>query len=177
MWSEVLRRRMMWRGCIDERLCWWCVRSWLDIRMVHRSMRNGFRVADKVYIKRGCFVLEDFLFFPLYSFSWIAKQARLCNSSKSCLVLILSIRISKAPCPNYDITLLLLISPTPDHACYTRMSPLQRTWYWMYCQHCLTPCFNLAWYYCEITDSYISICYLCSCDLMELYVPTPFEPL
>jgi len=30
--------------------------------MVHRSMRNDLRVADKVYIKRGCLVLEDFHF-------------------------------------------------------------------------------------------------------------------
>jgi len=37
--------------------------------MVHRSMRNDLRVADEVYIKRGCYVLEDFLFFSLYSFS------------------------------------------------------------------------------------------------------------
>jgi len=40
-------------------------------------MRNDLRVADEVYIKRGCLVLEDFLFFSLYSFSCIAKQARL----------------------------------------------------------------------------------------------------
>jgi len=42
--------------------------------MIHRSMRNELRVADVVYIKRGCLVLEDFLFFSLYSFSCIAKQ-------------------------------------------------------------------------------------------------------
>jgi len=45
--------------------------------MVHRSMRDDSRVADEVYIKRGCLVLEDFLFFSLYSFSCIAKQVRL----------------------------------------------------------------------------------------------------
>jgi len=44
----------MWHGYIDYELCWWCVRSWGDIRMVHRSMRNDLRVADEVYIKRGC---------------------------------------------------------------------------------------------------------------------------
>jgi len=37
-------------------------------------MRNGSRVADGLYIKRVLFVLEDFLFFSLYSFSCIAKQ-------------------------------------------------------------------------------------------------------
>jgi hypothetical protein len=31
--------------------------------MVHRSMRNGSRVADELYIKRGLWALEDFLFF------------------------------------------------------------------------------------------------------------------
>jgi len=45
--------------------------------MVQRSMRNGSRAIDEVFIKRGCLVLEDFLFFSLYSFSWIAKQERL----------------------------------------------------------------------------------------------------
>jgi len=52
----------------------WCVRSWDEIRTVHRSMRNGSRVADGLYIKRVLLVLEDFLFFSLYSFSCIAKQ-------------------------------------------------------------------------------------------------------
>ena len=45
--------------------------------MVHWSIRDDSRVADEVYIKRGCLVLEDFLFFSLYSFSCIAKQVRL----------------------------------------------------------------------------------------------------
>jgi len=45
--------------------------------MVHRSMRNDSRVADEVYIKRDCLVLEEFLFFSLYSFSFIAKQVPL----------------------------------------------------------------------------------------------------
>ena len=45
--------------------------------MVHQSMSNDSRVADDMYIKRGCLVLEDFLFFSLYPFSCIAKQARL----------------------------------------------------------------------------------------------------
>jgi len=45
--------------------------------MVHRSMGDDSRVADEVYIKRGCLVLEDFLLFSLYSFSCIPKQVRL----------------------------------------------------------------------------------------------------
>jgi len=45
--------------------------------MEHQSMRNDSRVADEVYIKQGCLVLEDFLFFSLYLFSCIAKQVQL----------------------------------------------------------------------------------------------------
>jgi len=45
--------------------------------MVHRSMKNDLTLADEVSIKRGCLVLEDFLFFSLYSFSCIAKQVQL----------------------------------------------------------------------------------------------------
>jgi hypothetical protein len=73
-WTEVLRRRMMWRGCINKTMRWWCVRSWDEIWMVHRSMGNGSRVADGLYIKRVLLALEDFLFFSLYTFSCIAKQ-------------------------------------------------------------------------------------------------------
>ena len=43
--------------------------------MVHRSMRDGSRVADELYIKRVLIVLEDFLFFSLYSFSCIASNS------------------------------------------------------------------------------------------------------
>jgi len=45
-WSEVLRRRAMWRGCIHKELCWWYVRSWNEIRIIHKSMGNGAEVAD-----------------------------------------------------------------------------------------------------------------------------------
>jgi len=80
--------------------------------MVHRSMRNGSRVADEVYIKRVLMVLEDFLFFSLYSFSCIAKQVTTLNQLRllSCLVLF---------CLVFDITLLSPISPTPDPARYS----------------------------------------------------------
>jgi len=43
--------------------------------MVHRSMGNGSRVADELYIKRVLMALEDFLFFSLYSFSCIANNS------------------------------------------------------------------------------------------------------
>jgi len=73
-WPEVLQCRVMWCGCIDKELSWWCVRLWDKIRMVHRSMRNSSWMGDELYIKRVLLVLEDFLFFSLYSFSCIAKQ-------------------------------------------------------------------------------------------------------
>jgi len=43
--------------------------------MVHRSMRNGSRVADGLYIKRVVLALEDFLFFSVYSFSCLASNS------------------------------------------------------------------------------------------------------
>jgi len=57
--------------------------------MVHRSMENGSRVADEVYIKRVLLVLEDFLFFSLYSFSCIASNS---TTLKDTLILVPSIR-------------------------------------------------------------------------------------
>jgi hypothetical protein len=42
--------------------------------MVHWNMENGSRVGDKLYIKRCYLLLENFLFFSLYSMSGIAKQ-------------------------------------------------------------------------------------------------------
>jgi len=78
-WAEVLRRWMIWRGCIDKELSWWCVRWWDEIQMVHWSMRNDSRVADELYIKRVLLALEDFLFFSLYSVSCFAKQVTTLN--------------------------------------------------------------------------------------------------
>ena len=45
--------------------------------MVNGSMKDDSRVADEVFIKRRCLVLEDFFFFSLGSVSRIAKKARL----------------------------------------------------------------------------------------------------
>jgi len=78
---------MMWHDCTEKELYWWSVRSWDEIRMVHRSMRNGSRVADELYIKRGLLALEGFLFISLYSFSCIAKQV---TTLKTALTLVLS---------------------------------------------------------------------------------------
>ena len=43
--------------------------------MVHQSMRDDLAVADELYIQRVSLVLEDFLSFSLYSFSWISKAS------------------------------------------------------------------------------------------------------
>jgi len=80
-------------------------------------------------------------------------------------------------CSDYDITLLLPISPTSNPDCYAGTSPSKHNWYWMYCQHCLTRCFDLVWYYCKVTKSYILICYQCSHELANSDVPAPFERL
>ena len=90
--------------------------------MVHRSMRDGSRVADELYIKRVLIVLEDFLFFSLYSFSCIAKQVTTLKQLRllSCLDLL---ETNLEPLVLfYDITFVLPISPTPDPARYTRTS-------------------------------------------------------
>jgi len=39
-WFDVWRSRMMWSGCVDYELRRWCVISWGDIWMVHRSMNS-----------------------------------------------------------------------------------------------------------------------------------------
>ena len=39
-----------------------CVRSWDKIQMVHRSMEDGSRMVDELYIKRECFGVGGFPF-------------------------------------------------------------------------------------------------------------------
>jgi len=50
-------------------------------------------VADELYIKRVLMVLEDFLFFSLYSFSCIASSS---TTLKDIVILVLSIRTSSS---------------------------------------------------------------------------------
>ena len=92
--------------------------------MVHWSMGNDSRVADEVYIKRGCLVLEDFLFFSLYSFSCIAKQVRLWSSLDACPVLIPSIRTSKRL-----VLITILHYCYQYHLCPTPPVTLERVFY------------------------------------------------
>ena len=91
--------------------------------MVHRSMRDGSRVTDELYIKRVLMVLEDFLFFSLYSFACIAKQATTLKQLRllSCLD-FLETNLERLALFS-DITFVLPISPTPDPARCTRTSP------------------------------------------------------
>jgi len=95
-WSEVLRHWVIWHGCVVKELCWWCVRSQLDIRMVHQVMRNGSMVVDRLYIKRGCCMLGDFLLLSHYSFSCIAKQVTTLKQVWFCIVLTHSIQTLSA---------------------------------------------------------------------------------
>jgi hypothetical protein len=52
----------------------WCVILWDESWMVHRTMSNGSRVPDEVYIKGVLLGRDGFLFFAHYSLSCIAKQ-------------------------------------------------------------------------------------------------------
>jgi len=105
----------------------WCVRSWDEIRTVHRSMRNGSRVADGLYIKRVLLVLEDFLFFSLYSFSCIAKQVTTLKQFRLLSCLDFPRNKPQASCPVFSITFVLPISPTPDPARYTAQEQVMST--------------------------------------------------
>ena len=77
--------------------------------MVHWSMENGSRVADELYIKRVSMVLEDFLFFSLYSFSCIASNKYdFERYSDSCSL-----------DTHFEFSSATSISPAPDPARYT----------------------------------------------------------
>jgi hypothetical protein len=39
--AQVLPRQKRWSGCIDNKLWWWCVRSWDGMQMVHWGIRNA----------------------------------------------------------------------------------------------------------------------------------------
>jgi hypothetical protein len=87
--------------------------------MVHRSMRNGSKVADGLYIKRVLLAVDDFLFFSLYSFSCIAKQVTTLKQLRllSCLDFL---ETNLEPLVLFsDLTLVLPISPTLDPARYS----------------------------------------------------------
>jgi len=65
---------MMWRGFTNKKLCWWCIRSCDEIRIIYQCMRNDSRVEDELYIKRVLMAVEDSVIFSLYSVSCMAKK-------------------------------------------------------------------------------------------------------
>jgi hypothetical protein len=80
-------------------------------QLVHRSMKDDSGVANRLYIKRGCLLLEDWLFFSLYWFSWIAH-----NSTTSEIKDILSLSLSLDT--HFEISLATSTSCAPDPARY-----------------------------------------------------------
>ena len=114
--------------------------------MIHRSMRNGSRVADELYIKRVLMVLEDFLFFSLYSFSCIASNS---TTLKDLLILVSRYALRVQSCnihiacarsrplhrqcmPYYDVVNLVTA---------TGMNMIRRNALWLCKDHC---CENTA---------------------------------
>jgi hypothetical protein len=114
----------MWIGCIDNELCWWCVRSRDEIWMVHQSMRNSSWVVDKLYIQRVLVAWDGFHYLCSLLILLYSKASYDCEISfDSCLALGFSIRISSGSCQFFGMTLLLPISPMFDIPRHSRMSP------------------------------------------------------
>ena len=86
--------------------------------MVYRSMRNGSRVVDELYIQRVLLALEDFLFFSLYSFSCKAKQVMTLKQFRLlCCLDFLETNVE--PLVLFSvITLVSPVSQTPNPAHY-----------------------------------------------------------
>ena len=118
--------------------------------MVHRSMRDDLKVADKLYIKGGCSGVEGFPFLLSLLVHFDRNVNRRCwNSFDSCLGLILWEVLR--PHLFSDITLLLAILPISDLVYHIWTSPTCRTWYFMclhpspVCKYCLEPCSVFCW--------------------------------
>jgi len=47
------------------------VMSWRPIWIIYQNITNNMRVADKLCLKRGCWVLGNFCCFSIYPFSYI----------------------------------------------------------------------------------------------------------
>jgi hypothetical protein len=117
-------------------------------------------------------VLEDFLFFSFYSFSWIAmhdttlKQFWLWSCLDSLEINIGFLFLFS------DITFMLPISPTPDPAQYTQTSAIQCIWYWMCihpstgCKYCSEPWMLTCWVKSGPSHCWIHICNTCTDELM-----------
>jgi len=117
-WWVVLWCRTMWHVGTDKMVGWCCVRSWGPVQMINRSMRNNSKVVDKLYIKRGCLLLEDFPFFSLYSCSSMTNRYTTFKQHRLMSCLELSIHNSNVPVslPNFIIvTSITYTQPCPLH--------------------------------------------------------------
>jgi hypothetical protein len=72
----------------------------------------------KLYIKRGCSALEDFLVLSVYSSSCIVSNSTTSEISSRFLSLSLSLDT------HFEFSLATSTSPAPDPARYIRTSPL-----------------------------------------------------
>jgi len=75
-------------------------------------MRDDSRVVNELYIKRGCLVLEDFLFFSLYSFSCIASNSTTSENTLNFFSLSLSLDT------HFEFSFATSTSPAPDPTRY-----------------------------------------------------------
>ena len=127
-WNVVTSDDMAW-FCWQE-LCWWCTQSLKTIRMVQCIIRDDSRVAYELCVKTCFLVLEDFLFFSLYSIACIARQ----GTTLTELRLLFCLYPSKQTLSTFVwFTIshyLLPISPMPDPANYrnTQYSIVWDTW-------------------------------------------------
>jgi len=83
-------------------------------------MRNDSRVADKVYIKRGCLELQDFLFLLSLLVLLYSKASTTLTQPQLLSCLDPFNTNPEASGPDYNITLQLPISPTSNPACYMK---------------------------------------------------------
>jgi hypothetical protein len=81
-------------------------------------MGDDSRVTNELYIKRGCLVLEDFLFFSVYSFSCIASNSTTLKIFlNSCFCSCLSIRTSSSALQHpYYLRPIPPVTPQDNHA-------------------------------------------------------------
>ena len=155
-------------------LYWCCVRSWGKIQMVHWNMENGSRVGDKLYIKRCCLLLEDFLFFSLYSWSGIAKQVTTLKQVQL-LFLPASRETNIEPVALFSVITFCYqshIHTTPPIT--LEWVPLYWTWYGMYvdpstgCTYYSEPCSQFCWIYLAPNHRWIHICNDCVDKSLQL---------
>jgi len=97
----------------------WCVRSWVEIRMVHWSMRNGPRVADGLYIKRVLFGVGGFPFLLSLLVLLYSKASCDFETIPTLVLSWLPWNEPRALCPAFDkilfVTNITYARPRPLH--------------------------------------------------------------